>query len=90
MIAVMDEFKAYWDSLGSAERAALAETAGTSYGHLRNIAYGYRVADAALAMTVETLSRGSVMRWHLRPDDWHAIWPELTKHRAAPRVANQS
>jgi len=21
----------------------------------------------------------SVMRWHLRPDDWHKIWPELIK-----------
>lgn len=27
-----------------------------------------------------------VMRWDLRPSDWHEIWPELKKHKGAPAV----
>ena len=26
---------------------------------------------------------GAVMRWDLRPDDWHSIWPELIDHPCA-------
>ena len=32
-----------------------------------------------------------VMRWELRPDDWHTIWPELRARCDAPQVpANSS
>lgn len=27
-----------------------------------------------------------VRRWHLRPDDWHRIWPELIGADGAPAV----
>lgn len=27
-----------------------------------------------------------VKRWHLRPDDWHRIWPELIGTAGAPEV----
>jgi hypothetical protein len=26
------------------------------------------------------------MRWDLRPNDWHLIWPELAKNPSAPPV----
>lgn len=29
------------------------------------------------------LPDSAVMRWDLRPDDWHAIWPELLDHPCA-------
>jgi DNA-binding transcriptional regulator YdaS (Cro superfamily) len=28
----------------------------------------------------------AVMRWHLRPDDWHRIWPELVGTEGAPSL----
>lgn len=27
-----------------------------------------------------------LMRWDLRPDDWHEIWPELIGTKGAPKV----
>ena len=30
-----------------------------------------------------------VMRWELRPSDWHRIWPELIGHADAPAVPTQ-
>lgn len=30
------------------------------------------------------MSKGAVSRWHLRPDDWHQIWPELIGAEGAP------
>ena len=34
-----------------------------------------------------TLAQHSgVPRWHLRPDDWHRIWPELIGAEGAPPV----
>jgi hypothetical protein len=32
---------------------------------------------------------GAVMRWDLRPDDWHIIWPELIDHPCALLFAPQ-
>lgn len=36
---------------------------------------------------IEQATRGAVMRWDLRPDDWHRIWPELAERADAPKVA---
>lgn len=33
---------------------------------------------------VEAACGGVVKRWHLRPDDWHRIWPELIGAEGAP------
>ncbi len=30
---------------------------------------------------------GRVMRWTLRPNDWHVIWPELRGAEGAPDIA---
>lgn len=68
------------------DREAFAVSCGTSIGHLRNVGYGSRTASAALARAVEQQSKRAVMRWHLRPDDWFRIWPELVKVKGAPRV----
>ena len=35
---------------------------------------------------VERATGGVVKRWHLRPDDWHRIWPELIGSEGAPPV----
>lgn len=58
------------------ERKAFALRCGTSFGHLQNIAYGYRPCGTALAVAIERESARQVTRQELR-DDWHDLWPEL-------------
>ena len=36
---------------------------------------------------IELATDGAVMRWDLRPHDWHRIWPELIGQPGAPKVA---
>lgn len=35
---------------------------------------------------IEQITKGQVMRWHLRPNDWRKIWPELAELHEAPRL----
>lgn len=35
---------------------------------------------------IERATNSAVMRWDLRPDDWHAIWPELVTVKGSPDV----
>lgn len=75
------DINSYLRSIGGKEE--FAEKCETSLGHLRNIGYGYRACDAALAVKIERHSGGAVTRRDLRPDDWHLIWPELVDMDAA-------
>lgn len=42
-------------------------------------------ADHCAAIELKT----GVKRWHLRPHDWHRIWPELVGSDGAPIVAKE-
>lgn len=53
------------------------ERTGTSRGYLKQIAYGNKQASAALAVSLERESAGTLNRRSLRPADWNLIWPEL-------------
>lgn len=35
---------------------------------------------------LERLNGKGVKRWHLRPADWHQIWPELIGAEGAPNI----
>lgn len=53
------------------EREAFAVRCGTTYGHLRNVAYGQKPCREALAINIERESGGKVRCEDLRPDvDW--------------------
>lgn len=56
------------------EQAEFAVGVGTTLPHLRNVAYGSRVASAALARQISLRSEGRVPVSILRPKDWHLIW----------------
>lgn len=88
----MDELKTFIKGLRDANgdpdeeaRKAFADRCQTSIGHLRNVAYG-TTCSPELAAFVETASCRAVRRWHLRPKDWHHIWPELVGIEGAPLV----
>jgi DNA-binding transcriptional regulator YdaS (Cro superfamily) len=40
--------------------------------------------DALYCTAIEELPACPVRRWHLRPLDWHRIWPELRSAPGAP------
>lgn len=75
----------YLKQLDHAARDAFAASCETSFGHLRNVAYGYRRCGAELAALVELHSQGQVTRRELCPDNWRLVWPELAQIDAASR-----
>lgn len=70
-------------------RKTWAATCGTSLGHLRNCIYSGKPLAPETCVMVERNSGNRVRRWHLRPNDWHRIWPELIGAQGAPIVAQQ-
>lgn len=67
------DLKTYLLKMQMAERIAFAERCGTSYGHLRNVAYGKTCAES-LAINVDRESGGIVLCESLCPDvDWAYI-----------------
>ncbi len=80
--------KAFLASLADeSARKAWAATCGTSLGHLRNCIYGAKPLAPETCVLIERHSGARVRRWHLRPADWHRIWPELIGAQGAPIVA---
>ncbi|CAI8828676.1 hypothetical protein EI533_07095 [Pseudomonas donghuensis] len=65
------------DWLKVASNEAIART-GTTRGYLKQIAYGNKQASAMVAASLERETQGLITRQSLRPDDWQAIWPELS------------
>lgn len=63
--------KPYWLSIPVPERPAFARRCGTTYAHLRNIAYDQKPCGEKLAIAIERESDGKVRCETLRPDvDW--------------------
>ena len=69
--------KQYLHGLDIQEREKLAESCGSTLGHMRNVMYGYRPCSAELATAIERHTGRAVTRKDLRPDDWFDVWPEL-------------
>lgn len=77
------DLKTYLSQLNIPEREAFARRCGTTIGHLRNVAYGYKPASETLAINVDRESRGEVPVEELRPDvDW-----EYLRSRSEKRTA---
>jgi len=80
----MEELKRYLRDLADEEeRKAFAVRCGTSLGHMRNVIYG-KPCSPELAAAIDVESGATVRRWHMRPADWHRIWPELVGAVGAP------
>lgn len=45
---------------------------------------GYRLVPVRRCVAIERETGRQVMRWDLRPLDWHEIWPELIGLPGAP------
>lgn len=60
-----------------------------SDAQIRQWQHGYadRLPSPENCVGIEQATGGEVMRWDLRPEDWHRIWPELIGAIGAPDVA---
>lgn len=80
------ELNTYLCAVPSLERGKFADSCATSWGHLKNVALGYRPCSPALAVLIEAKSNKAVTRQELCPD-WQAIWPELSRPRRTAKEA---
>lgn len=80
------ELKAFLKSLGDdTSREQFAASCETTHGHMKNCIYvSGKLLAPATCVLVEVNSKRKVMRWDLRPDDWHLIWPELVGRKGSP------
>lgn len=81
------DLKAYLKSLPDRQaREAFALRVKSTFGHINNVALGYKPCAPALATAIELDTERAVRRWELRTEDWHLIWPELIGAAGAPVV----
>lgn len=65
---------------------ALAKSLDVSPVLVSQWANGDREVPAERCPAIESATGKAVMRWDLRPHDWHLIWPELIGTKGAPKV----
>lgn len=58
-------------------QAHLARLLGVAPPTVSQWASGIRPVPPERCVEIERVTNGLVTRRHLRPDDWHRIWPEL-------------
>lgn len=71
------------------ERKRLAAACGIAEQYLYQVLTGRRECGPEIAVRIEKATYGAVMRWDLRPNDWHLIWPELATSPKAPKRAQK-
>ena len=77
----------YLKADGSLTVAELRVAIGAkSDAQIRQWQHGYddRLPSPENCAAIEAATRGAVMRWDLRPEDWWRIWPELLRKKGAP------
>lgn len=67
-------------------QAAFAARVGSTIGHIRNVAYGYKPCATDLAVAIEADTKGAVQRRFLRPHDYWRHWPDLKPPRATRKT----
>ena len=82
--AGMDALQTAVDQVGG--QAALASALGLKQQHVWNWLNRKTEVPATHCAAIEQATDRAVMRWDLRPDDWHRIWPELISAPGAPDV----
>lgn len=86
------ELRSYLNQLPRGGLPGLAVALNVSTVYLQQLAarQGGREASPELCVRIEQATRRAVMRWDLRPSDWHLIWPELTKAKGRPDIPTAS
>lgn len=80
----MNHIKRAAECVGS--QSALAEAIGVKQPTISEWVRGDRPVPIERCTAIEQATDRAVMRWDLRPDDWHRIWPELIGIEGAPAL----
>ena len=64
----------------------VARAARMASAFVSQIAAGKREAPPWYVPAIVGATAGKVRPWHLRPADWHRIWPELIGTEGAPPI----
>lgn len=67
--------------------AKLARAIGVHPVMVSQWAAGVKPVPVERCTPIEQATEREVMRWDLRPDDWHRIWPELIGIKGAPAIS---
>lgn len=81
------QLKQFLSTLDRGEPSKIAKELGLSISHLSQMASGSCPISPIRACEIEFVTGKKVMRWDLRPKDWHLIWPELIDTAGAPQVS---
>ena len=82
------KLRAFLDGLPRGGIAEFAGEVGITPIYLSQLAAELkdRVPSPELCVLIERATSRKVMRWDLRPKDWHLIWPELIGSEGAPSI----
>ena len=69
-------------------QVAMATALGVSKAAVNQWKLPERKVPIEQCVSIEVMTGRRVRRWHLRPLDWHRIWPELVGLEGAPPVAS--
>lgn len=72
------------------ERQRIASVLDLNEQYLYQMLSGRREAPPKHCADIERVSGCVVMRWDLRPTDWHRIWPELVGRKGAPQPTTEA
>lgn len=82
------DLKTYLSDAPRGTAAAIARAAGVKPVMVSQWASGRKTPiPVGRCVQIEHATQGAVRRWHLRPDDWHRVWPELIGADGAPAPA---
>lgn len=76
------DLRTFFFAIPDEEREPFAKRCGTSLGHLRNVAYGYKPPGPTLAVAIERESKKKVTRQEMYPETFREIWPEIKALKA--------
>lgn len=76
----------YLDEAPRGTAGTIAKSLDVSPVMVTQWANGVKEVPAERCAPIEEATGRAVMRWDLRPDDWHKIWPELVRAKGAPKV----
>jgi hypothetical protein len=71
------DLKNFFFAMSNEAREDFAAKCGTTLGHMRNVAYGYKLPSTELAVAIEKQSKKSVTRQEMFPNTFLEKWPEL-------------
>ncbi|WP_429562070.1 Cro/Cl family transcriptional regulator [Paraburkholderia sp. MM6662-R1] len=82
----MKKLRLFLNAMSPRDQESFSRSCGTTIGYLRKaISSGQRLRTD-LCVKIEQRSDYYLMRWDLRPTDWHEHWPELIDKPGSPPV----